>query len=213
MAELSSALANPERLTQRQQLTIAMKLSRSGQRDQRRQTPPVHHGADSALASAPSLSAATVPLEESGGAGRQGGGGEQGGVPEGAGSRTGGMPPRKHKAAKAGKGKDTRGSAANGDGLGEGQAVSDESDFYEFSEVDVGAIVEIDCGEDGMLAARLQRYVMHLPSFLSLGPSAGSPAHIASVLHARGVHSPGRGSVLSVNVVYKLMPALCCRGR
>ena len=78
---------------------------------------------------------------------------------------------------------------------------------------------------------------MHLPSFLSLGPSAGSPAHIASVLHvmsfpsrekrgvtvvcwrllasfnARGVHSPGRGSVLSVNVVYKLMPALCCRGR
>ena len=158
VAELSSALANPERLTQRQQLTIAMKLSRSGQRDQRRQTPPVHHGADSALASAPSLSAATVPLEESGGAGRQGGGGEQGGVPEGAGSRTGGMPPRKHKAAKAGKGKDTRGSAANGDGLGEGQAVSDESDFYEFSEVDVGAIVEIDCGEDGMLAARLQRY-------------------------------------------------------
>ena len=41
--------------------------------------------------------------------------------------------------------------------MGEGQAVSDESDFYEFSEVDVGAIVEIDCGEDGMLAARLQR--------------------------------------------------------
>ena len=72
---------------------------------------------------------------------------------------------------------------------------------------------------------------MHLPSFLSLGPSAGSPAHIASVLHVMsfpsrekrgvssrqtmdgGVHSPGRGSVLSVNVVYKLMPALICRGR
>ena len=187
VAEMSSALANPERLTQRQQLTIAMKLSRSGQRDQRRQTPPVHHSADSALASAsPSLSTATVPLEESGGAGRQGGGGEQGDVAgeTGATRRTGAMPPKKHKAAKAGKGKDTRGSAANGDGLGEGQALSAESDFYEFSEVDVGVMVEIDCGEDGMLVARPQRYVMHLPFFfLSLGPSDGSPGDIASVLH------------------------------
>ena len=70
VAELSSALANPERLTQRQQLTIAMKLSRSGQRDQRRQTPPVHHGADSALMKGSELAGRTFPGVDAAGEGR-----------------------------------------------------------------------------------------------------------------------------------------------
>ena len=68
------------------------------------------------------------------------------------------MPPRKRQGCEGWERQRYTGVGSKWRRVGEGQAC-DESDFYEFSEVDVGVIVEIDCGEDGMLAARLQRYM------------------------------------------------------